>query len=345
VGPGLRRGRRHPPLDLSGPAPEGAGRPCFGPRLLLILLGLFALFAGWYLATRKPISELPIVPPIAAAVVPNYGYSVYGVASPTGVAVSADGSRIYATQTTGPKTVLMLDAKGDPIAELAPPADPASDHMPVYVAVDPATQDVYVSDRVTAQVYVYSADGVYLRTFDPGKDRGGWLPLGIGFGSDGTMYVTDVAVPMKVHQFAPDGTWVRTIEPTDPLNFPNGVWPDAKGNVYVADSNNGRLRVFGPDGIEVGGVKRGAREGDLGLPRGVVVDDEGRVYVVDTSGHSVQIYKSLESGDRTPTYVAKFGQQGTADGAFEFPNGIAVDARGHVFVADMANNRIQVWSY
>jgi sugar lactone lactonase YvrE len=33
------------------------------------------------------------------------------------------------------------------------------------------------------------------------------------------------------------------------------------------------------------------------------------------------------------------------DGQFEFPNGVAVDTRGRVYVADTVNDRVQVWSY
>ncbi len=321
--------------------------------LLLILLGMVALFTGWYLVTRKPISELPIIPPVSQDQAPAYSFSMYGgktggLGSPTGVAAAADGSRIYVAQSGGTKTVVILDSKGGKIGELKPPASEPSGHTPVYVAVDPVTQDVYVTDRMTGKVYVYSAEGIYRRTFDPGKEIAdtGWLPMGIGFGRDGTMYVTDLSAPASVHVFGPDGKIVRTIRPEkDPLNFPNGVWPDGSGNIYVTDSNNGRLRIFASDGRELGGIPRGAREGDLGLPRGVAIDDSGRVFVVDTSAHGVNLYKVLGPDDRKPLFLTRFGVQGTQDGAFEFPNGIAVDARGRVYVTDMANNRVQVWSY
>jgi DNA-binding beta-propeller fold protein YncE len=321
--------------------------------ILLIILGLVALFAGWYLVTRKPISELPVIPPVPTNPAPAYSTSLYGGAeggldSPTGVAVTADGSRVYVAQSGGSKTVVILDAKGERIGELKPPVAEATDHVPVYVAVNPTNGDVYVSDRLTAKVYVYSPEGVYRRTFDPGKDitNAGWLPLGMGFAKDGSLYVTNLSAPAKVHQFAPDGSFVQTILPTkEELDFPNGVWPDGNGNIYVSDSNNGRLRVFASDGREIGSVARGAREGDLGLPRGVVIDDQNRVFVVDTSAHAVNLYKTLGPDERRPAYLARFGTQGTTDGAFEFPNGIAADARGRIYVTDTANNRVQVWSY
>jgi DNA-binding beta-propeller fold protein YncE len=314
--------------------------------ILLLLLGVLALFTGWYLTTRKPISELPIIPPVAEATLPAYGFSAYGAAGSTGVATNKAGDRIYATQSSGDRSVKIFDGKGTEIGALTPPASTGADHVPVYVAVDPQTQDVYVSDRATGAVYVYSADGVYRRTFDPGKDLKGWQPVGLGFARDGTLYITDLGSPYhRVHQFAPDGALVKSIGEQGMFSFPNGVAVDAVGNLYVADSNNGRLRVFAPDGRELGGIPRGAREGDLGLPRGVAIDDIGRVYVVDTTANAVQVYKVLEAGQRAPVYVGKFGIQGAGDGQFQYPNGVAVDTRGHVFVTDVANNRIQVWSY
>ncbi len=326
--------------------PRRRRRRVFLLLFLLIILGLVALFAGWYLVTRKPVSELPIVPPPVQVVVPSYGFSAYGVSSGTGVAATPSGDRIYVTQTGGDKVVKVFDGKGKEIGVLRPPAASAGDHVPVYVAVNPTNQDVYVSDRITGEIYVYSPEGVYRRTFDPGTDRKGWQPLGLGFGKDGTLYVTDVGAPMKVHQFAPDGTWVRAIQPTDtPFSYPNGAVPDSNGNVYVTDSNNGRVRVFAPDGTELGGISRGVREGDLGLPRGIAIDDQNRIYVADTTGNTVMIYKVPGPDDRRPVFVGRFGVQGTGDGQFEFPNGIAVDTRGRVYVTDMANDRMQIWSY
>lgn len=337
--------------------PRRRRRRVFLLILLLLLLGLVALFAGWYFVTRKPISEIPIIPPVTQPDTPSYATSLYGATigdlkSPTGVASTPDGSKVYVAQSGGERMVVILDAQGKEIGALKPPA-PASTgagggHIPVYVSISPATGDVFVSDRLAGAVYVYSPEGVYRRTLDPGTEvtAAGWIPLGLGFGKDGTLYVTNLASPVTVEVFGPDLKHVRTIKPEkDPFNFPNGVAVDANNNVYVTDSNNGRLRVFAPDGRELGGIPRGAREGDLGLPRGVAIDDSGRIFVVDTSAHGVNVYKAIGPDDRKPPYVGRFGVQGTADGAFEFPNGISVDARGRVYVTDMANNRVQVWSY
>jgi DNA-binding beta-propeller fold protein YncE len=321
-------------------------------RILLLLLPLLLLaatallaFGGWYLVNRKPVSELP-VPGIAVEAVPHYSFSIYDVVAPTGVAVSADGSRIYATQTEGDPQVIAFDGSGRQVASLKPPATSSGDHVPVYVAVNPVNGDVYVSDRPAGTIYVYSAAGSYLRAFDPGPSLRGWAPLGLAFDAKGNLFVTSVGAPFQaVHEFGPDGTLIRTYGKANDFNFPNGVAADAAGNVYVADSNNGRMVVFDPLGNRLGAIGRGAGTGDLGLPRGMAIDDSGRIYVADVSQQGVQVYHLLTAGESAPRHVGRFGEEGSGDGGFRLPNAVAVDGRSRVYVADWRNNRIQVWTY
>jgi sugar lactone lactonase YvrE len=59
----------------------------------------------------------------------------------------------------------------------------------------------------------------------------------------------------------------------------------------------------------------------------------------------VRVYRVGDAEHPSPGYLGSFGQEGLRDGNFEFPNGIAVDNRGRVYVTDRENNRVQVWSY
>lgn len=316
--------------------------------VLMVLLGAVValiLFGAWYLLFRKPISVLPL-PGITLEEVPHYSYSIYDVVAPTGVAVNADGSRIYAAQSEGDRQVIAFDSSGKQLASLKPPASEGGDHVPVYVAVNPVNGDVYVSDRAAATIYIYSADGIFLRAFDPGPDLKGWAPLGLAFDRTGGLFVTSVGAPFQaVHEFGADGTFVRTYGKADEFSFPNGVAVDANGNVYVSDSNNGRLVVFDRDGTKLGMVRRGVREGDLALPRGTAIDDSNRIYVADITVQGVQIYQALEAGESQPKFIGRFGEEGSQDGGFQLPNAVAVDGRARVYVADWRNNRIQVWTY
>src|SRR5439155_995809 len=78
-------------------------------------------------------------------------------------------------------------------------------------------------------------------------------------------------------------------------------------------------------------------------PNGVAVDSAGNVYVADTFSHTIRKV--------TPTGVVRTlaglaGSTGSANGAnraarFNFPQGVAVDSAGNLYVADTDNNTIR----
>ena len=314
--------------------------------LLLALLSALAttlvIFAGWYVVVRKPISEFPLPLP-STQQMPGYGYSFYGASRPTGIAVTPDGSRIYTTQTVGDTAVIAFDARGNRVATLAPP-ETGTDHVFVYVAVSPASGDVYVTDRPATTIYVYGADGSYKGPFGAPASLAGWQPLGLNFDAQGDLFVTDPSVN-AVHEFAPDGSLVRSIGQAGQFSFPNSVVEDSTGRLYVADSNNGRIVVLDGSGAQIGVIRRGPNDGDLALPRGMALDDEQRLYVVDSVDQSVKVYQVAGEPGSPPTFVGSFGAVGTGDGDFHYPNDVATDGRGRVYVADWDNDRVQIWTY
>jgi len=314
--------------------------------LLLLFLGLVALLgvAIWYLLFRQPIPiPLPVIPQPA---IPTYTTSVYGASGPSGVAVNAAGDRIYVAETKGDRVVRMFDAGGKQLGVLQPPAETGADHVPVYAAVDPVTSEVYVSDRLAGTIYIYDRDGAYQRELTLAVPRPGWQPLGLAFDKAGNLYVTDLSGPyQKVLVIDRTAQVVRTLGQNDRLNFPNGVGVDGAGNVFVTDSNGGRLLMYDAAGTVRGQVGRGVGQGNLGLPRGLAVDGQGRVFVADATGQGVFIYRASSGESRRLDFLGFVGGEGVGDAQFSYPNSVAIDARGRLYVADTFNDRVQIWSY
>ncbi len=79
------------------------------------------------------------------------------------------------------------------------------------------------------------------------------------------------------------------------------------------------------------------------MPRGIAID-EGRkqLLVVDTTDQAVNVYDVASS---TPKFLYALGGDGTVSSAFRFPNGIALDGKGHIYVADRENHRVATWRY
>ena len=148
------------------------------------------------------------------------------------------------------------------------------------------------------------------------------------------------------------------------LDSPQGVAVDTRGNLYVADSKNNRVRKIDAStgvittlagtgertsysaGLGDGGP---ATEATFHEPSGVAVDATGNLYVADSKNNRVRkidaftgvIATLAGTGERT-SYSAGLGDGGPAtEATFHEPSGVAVDATGNLYVADTYNNRVR----
>ncbi|MGA8143234.1 MAG: Ig-like domain repeat protein [Candidatus Acidiferrales bacterium] len=138
------------------------------------------------------------------------------------------------------------------------------------------------------------------------------------------------------------------------LNTPTAVAVDLNGSIYIADSNNNRIRVVsngtittfaGNGNASYSGDGGAATSASLFTPRGVAVDTNGIVYIADTNNHVVR----KVSGSTISTIAGNaqqqgfYGDNGTASSAgLDTPTSVVVDASGKVYVADSNNHRVRL---
>ncbi len=136
------------------------------------------------------------------------------------------------------------------------------------------------------------------------------------------------------------------------FNAPYGVALDSADNVYVADSNNQTIRKVTPGGVVTTpaglAVAWGSADGTgsaarFAQPCGVAVDSAGNVLVADSDNHTI---RKVTPGGAVTTLAGLAGSAGSADGTgsaarFFYPEGVAVDRAGNVFVADTVNSTIR----
>lgn len=123
-----------------------------------------------------------------------------------------------------------------------------------------------------------------------------------------------------------------------------GLARDPLGRLYVADPPGQRLRVFSPEGAEVGrlGADRvGAmvdQPGVLEDPNDVAVDAEGNVYVACGEQY---LHHGLQKFSPHWQFQRSFPSLGEPHGAFGGPRGLALDRAGDLLVCDTLHHRIQ----
>ena len=137
------------------------------------------------------------------------------------------------------------------------------------------------------------------------------------------------------------------------LNFPAGLAFD-KGNLYVADRNNHRIRKIDLEGIISTVAGTGipeccndnglAVEAHLHFPSDIDVDTEGNLYISDRSNNRIRKVNpdgiiTTIAGLGKPGYGGDFGPADKA--LLKYPFGISHDNKGNFYIADRGNNRVR----
>ncbi len=84
--------------------------------------------------------------------------------------------------------------------------------------------------------------------------------------------------------------------------------------------------------------KTGSGPGEFKAPAGLAIDKNDNIYIAEIGNDRVQVF------DKNGNFITMWGTKGAGDGQFGNTHGIFVDKNtGWVYVADTANNRIQVF--
>jgi NHL repeat len=141
------------------------------------------------------------------------------------------------------------------------------------------------------------------------------------------------------------------------LNNPSGIALDAAGDLFIADTDNNRIRKVTPNGVitTVAGTGQGGSVADgvpatsaqLTGPEAIAVDTMGNLLIAD-SGYPTRIRKvtpagvisTIAGGNHQPGFSGDGGPATQAQ-LSNSVRGLAVDAAGDIFIADTQNNRIR----
>ena len=240
-------------------------------------------------------------------------------------------------------------------------------NYPQGIAVD-AQGMVYVADtfnnrirKITPTGTVSTLAGSGEKGFADGPSSTAQFsaPFGVAVDAQGMVYVADYGNE-RIRKISPTGI-VSTLAGSGTtghadgagseaqFHYPYDLAVDGEGTLYVTDHFAQYIRKVTATGVVstlAGTGQEGFQDGpgaQFNYPRGIDVDAQGTVYVADTFNNRIR--------NITPKGVvgtlAGTGEAGSIDGhsyeaTFDSPEGIAVGARGEVYVTDWGTNRIRV---
>ncbi len=242
---------------------------------------------------------------------------------------------------------------------------PAGLLRPNGIAVAP-DGSLYVMDRGHSRVVHMSANGEIIDTIGQlGRDLAdiyaGW---DVALDSAGNIYIChqvfDIEGSYRVHDgvkvFSPAGRFWREVGAQDytygdniTTNTPYGLAIDDQDRIFVADFEANTVRVFDREGRQIARFfgEQGSQPGQFYGSGHLAFDDRrDLLYVSDESNSRVQQFTLTETANREleATFRLSFGSYGQEPGQFAYPQDVAVDENnGRVYVADMANRRIQAF--
>jgi len=220
---------------------------------------------------------------------------------------------------------------------------------PVGIALD-SNDKIYVVDSGTKSVFVYPPLGGSTGLLNEaptatisGGNTGLIEPQGIALDSNHNIYVADGG-NSSVTVYSPVGSSTGLLNEapsasisaamTTGLIYPEGIALDSSANIYVADSDAADILVYPAGSNGDTATLATISGGNTGLiqPQGIALDSSANIYVLDLLG-SVFVYPPLGRStgplNEAPTVTISGGNTGMS-----YPEGIALDSNGNIYVAD-----------
>jgi DNA-binding beta-propeller fold protein YncE len=191
-------------------------------------------------------------------------------------------------------------------------------------------ETIVVSDY--GKCKLFTLKGELLHTFDRGSTP--FEPRGVTVSPDGHIYVCDGANHC-VCVFDVKGKYLFSFgshgSGDECFDCPRDLCFASDGLLYITDANNSRICVYDKDGKFIRKFPTTCE------PTCIDATDCGHLIVSSLSFHKVMIYTTGGG------LVRVFGECGSGLGQFYAPSGVSVDSDGLIYIADLYDNRIQVF--
>ena len=220
---------------------------------------------------------------------------------------------------------------------------------------------LHVADDFNHRIQVFDSQFNLLQCFgSKGKGFGQFqYPKGIAVDPDGNIYVAD-SWNHRIQKFDANGTPLLEFgncgDGKGELNEPYDILIEPSGKLVVVERYNHRIQFFDPQGVSLGwiGDRGTVLEEELAelqgtpanllspplfeLPTSIAKDSYGNYFITDSGNHRIRKF------DHQWLEIMSFGEKGSEPGQFQYPLCITVAPNDLLYIADLNNDRIQVFS-
>ncbi len=211
-------------------------------------------------------------------------------------------------------------------------------NRPTGIAINQATEDVYVGDCYNHRIQEFGPKGEFIRTFTSTPLN---CPGAIAIDGSGNVWTVDMAAD-EVEEFSSTGTFLHAYgsKGSGNLQFNDPVGIAVVGStVYVADAKNDRIEEISTSGTYIGQFgKEGPNGGEFYGPEGIAANSAGDLFVLDTYNDRIEEFSP------TGHYLETISENGSGEGQLKDPQGLTITAAGDIYVADAANHRVEKWA-
>lgn len=221
--------------------------------------------------------------------------------------------------------------------------------------------NLILSDDFNHRVQIYDGNHDLIKSFGgKGKHPGEFhYPKGIAIDRKKNIYVAD-SWNHRIQKFDAEGNHLLSIgsygEDKGQLNEPHDVFIAPNADILIVERYNHRIQIFSPEGKSRGwiGGRGTVLEEQLAciyetpkhlfaapafeFPTSIASDSHGNYFISDSGNHRILKF------DAQWNFLLAFGERGKNAGQFEYPLCVSIGPNDLLYVADLNNDRIQVFT-
>ncbi len=210
--------------------------------------------------------------------------------------------------------------------------------------------NVYIADAKNKRIQKFTSYGEFITAWS-GKDSKDkqLAPVYLETAPDGNIYVVNWLHRKPVKILDPVNSYITDWAPEE-ISDINGIKVDSEGFFYIVHTvviaeTTGEYNIinylyksaitkYDPSGKAIAYWPL-QKEGESNYSVGITIDKKGYFYVGSFYEKYIQVV------DPEGHLICRWGTEGTGNGQFDYPENMAVDSEGNLYVVDANNNRIQ----